>query len=98
MWCELGQRHTEFWSITLREYDLVTRAKIRAKEAQIEARRVLNQELGVLVSHAFHNPKKMPDFTQAAGRKGRRKAEAAQGVEQLRAGLMGLHFQSKKGT
>lgn len=82
----------------MREYDLVTRAKIRAKEAQIEARRVLNQELGVLVSHAFHNPKKMPDFTKAAARTGRRKAEAAQGVEQLRAGLMGLHFQSKKGT
>ena len=82
----------------MREYDLVTRAKIRAKEAQIEARRVLNQELGVLVSHAFHNPKKMPDFTKAAARRGRSICEAAQGVEQLRAGLMGLHFQSKKGT
>ncbi|GAB5433924.1 MAG: hypothetical protein EpisKO_32940 [Epibacterium sp.] len=81
----------------MREYDLITRAKIRAKDAEVEARRVLNQELGLLVSHAFHSPKTMPDFTKAAGRKGRSPSDAAQDVEKLRASLMTMHFQSKKG-
>lgn len=70
---------------------------MRRREGEIEAQRVLNQELGVLVSHAFHNPKKMPDFTKVAGRKTRSKADAAQDLEKLRAGLMTMHFQSKKG-
>ncbi|OIQ32303.1 MAG: hypothetical protein BM562_05390 [Alphaproteobacteria bacterium MedPE-SWcel] len=95
----MGQHHADFPGVTLREYDLITRARIRSKDAEIDARRVLNQELGVLVSHAFHSPKSMPDFTRAAGRKGRStKADATQDVEQLRASLMGLHFKSKKGA
>ncbi|TNJ39255.1 hypothetical protein [Phaeobacter sp. B1627] len=59
---------------------------------------MLNQELGVLVSHAFHSPKSMPDFTRAAGRKTCREADAAQDLETLRAGLMTMHFHSKKGA
>ncbi|MCG7626145.1 hypothetical protein [Epibacterium sp. Ofav1-8] len=82
----------------MREYDLITRSKIRAREAQVAARRVLNQELGVLVSHAFHNPKKMPDFTKAAGQTHRSKADATQDLEQLRARLMTMHFNSKQGA
>ncbi|WOI35013.1 hypothetical protein R1T40_09900 [Tritonibacter scottomollicae] len=89
--------HERFEAVTLKEYDLITRARIRARDAQVEARRVLNQELGVLVSHAFHNPRKMPDFTKAAGRKGHGKTDPAQELEQLRAGLMNMHFESKKG-
>ncbi|MCG7630540.1 hypothetical protein MHM88_22290 [Epibacterium sp. MM17-32] len=82
----------------MREYDLITRSKIRAREARVQARRVLNQELGVLVSHAFHNPKKMPDFTRTAGQAGRSKADATQDLEQLRASLMAMHFNSKQGA
>lgn len=96
MWCELDLHHTDFEHVTFKEYDLITRAKARAKDAQIAARRVLNQELGLLVAHAFHNPKKMPDFTQSADRKAGGKADAAVGVEKLRAGLMGMHFKSKQ--
>jgi hypothetical protein len=49
----------------LREYDLITSGKIKAKNAEFKARRVLNQELGILVKFAFHSPNKMPDFTKA---------------------------------
>ncbi|UWQ29917.1 hypothetical protein [Leisingera sp. M523] len=89
--------HTEFWQVSLREYDLITRARIKGKDAEFTALRVLNQELGILTQFAFHDPKNMPDFTKASGGKkhaGRnKKAELAQ----LRAGLMNMHFQSKKG-
>ena len=89
--------HLEFWAVSLREYDLVTRARIKAKDSEIEARRVLNQELGVLTQFAFHDPKKMPDFTKAV----RSKANEAprnktHELEQLRAVFMGMHFQGKK--
>jgi len=89
--------HASFEGVTFKEYDLITRARIRAKDAQVEARRVLNQELGVLVSHAFHNPKKMPDFTKAAAQKGQGSRDPAHELAALRAGLMNMHFQSKKG-
>jgi len=89
--------HLEFWAVSLREYDLVTRARIKAKDAEVEARRVLNQELGVLTQFAFHDPKKMPDFTKAvrseANEAPRNKTHE---LEQLRAVFMGMHFQGKK--
>ena len=89
--------HLEFWAVSLREYDLITRARIKAKDSEFEARRVLNQELGVLTQFAFHDPKKMPDFTKAvrseANEAPRNKTHE---LEQLRAVFMGMHFQGKK--
>jgi hypothetical protein len=38
---------------------------IDGKNEQVQARRVLQQELAVLISHAFHSPKTIPDFTRA---------------------------------
>jgi len=89
--------HADFWLVSLREYDLITRGRIKAKNAEIDAKRVLNQELGRLISYAFHDPKKMPDFTKAGIRKPSPMPDRNHRVEQLRAGLMNMHFQSTKG-
>jgi hypothetical protein len=97
VWCELGLHHAEFWHVSLREYDLITRARIKAKDAEFSALRVLNQELGILVQYAFHDPKKMPDFTQASGGKKKVGRDKKHELAQLRAGLMSMHYQSKKG-
>lgn len=86
--------HCEFWSVSLREYDLITRARIKAKDTGFEARRILNHELGVLVRYAFHDPKKMPDFTKA-GRKA--PADGGNAAQKLQAGFMSLYFMSRKG-
>jgi hypothetical protein len=93
----LGLHHAEFWLVSLREYDLITRARIKAKDAEFSAFRVLNQELGILIQYAFHDPKKMPDFTKARGGKKKASRDKKHELAQLRAGLMGMHFQSKKG-
>ncbi len=89
--------HGDFWDVTLREYDLITTAKIKAKDQEFKAWRVLNQELGILVQFAFHEPKKMPDFTKAAEPAKPASRDRSQDLDKLRAGLMALHFQSKKG-
>lgn len=74
---------------------------IDGKNDQVQARRVLQQELAVLISHAFHSPKTIPDFTKAGGdntsKTRRDKKSDAQAVEQLRASLMSLHFHNQKG-
>lgn len=75
---------------------------IDGKNDQVQARRVLQQELAVLFSHAFHSPKTIPDFTKAgaehSGKTKRDKKSDAQAVEQLRASLMSLHFHNQKGA
>lgn len=87
--------HSEFWDVSLREYDVITRARIKARDSGFEARRVLNQELGILMQYAFHDPKKMPDFTRAG-----RKAPVGSGSpeQKLQAGFMSLYFMSRKGV
>jgi len=87
----------DFWFASLREYDVQTRGRIKAKNAEIDAQRVLNQEMANLFTFAFHDPKKMPDYTKAGARKSSPKLDQKHAVEKLRAGLMSLHFQSKKG-
>ncbi|MDK3017627.1 hypothetical protein [Pseudodonghicola flavimaris] len=57
---------------------------------------MLNQELGILVQFAFHDPKKMPDFTKAAPEVNEAEQRELQ-LAQLRSALVGMHFQSKKG-
>jgi hypothetical protein len=49
----------------LREYHLITSGKIKAKNEEFKAQRVLNQERAVLAKFAYHSPNKMPDFTKA---------------------------------
>lgn len=80
--------------MSLREYDVITRARIKARDSGFDARRVLNQELGILVQYAFHDPKKMPDFTRAGASAPAKDVDA---VRKLQAGFMGLHFMSRKG-
>jgi hypothetical protein len=79
----------------LREYDLITSGKKKAKNAEFKALRVLNQELATLVKFGFHNPNKMPDFTKAkAAQKpgsGEKKADHAR----LHQFLLNQSFQSK---
>jgi hypothetical protein len=96
-WCGLDLHHDDFWDVTLREYDLITGGRIKAKDQEFKAWRVLNQELGILVQFAFHDPKKMPDLTKAAEPAKSAIRDRAQDLNKLRAGLMALHFQSKKG-
>ncbi len=75
---------------------------IDGKNDQVQARRVLQQELAVLFSHAFHSPKTIPDFTRAGAEHSdktkRDKKSDAQAVEQLRASLMSLHFHNQRGA
>lgn len=75
---------------------------IDGKNDEVQARRVLQQELAVLFSHAFHSPKTIPDFTKAgaehSGKTKRDKKSDAQAVEQLRASLMSLHFHNQRGA
>ncbi|AUQ71032.1 hypothetical protein PhaeoP54_02153 [Phaeobacter inhibens] len=96
-WCELGNHHADFWTVSLREYDLITRAGITAKKDAIAVQRVLNQELSTLISYAFHKPEKMPDFTKVSGARTTKKSNPKQDVARLRAAFIGLHVQSKKG-
>lgn len=74
---------------------------IDGKNDQVQARRVLQQELAVLISHAFHSPKTIPDFTRSGeektSKRQRDKKSDAQAVEQLRASLMSLHFHNQRG-
>ncbi|SPJ27622.1 hypothetical protein [Falsiruegeria mediterranea] len=65
MWVEFGLHHSDFWDITIREYSLIIGARRKAKDAEVQAQRVLNQELGTLIQFAFHDPKNMPDFAKA---------------------------------
>lgn len=92
--------HAEFWACSLREYDLITRASIDARDKEFKARRVINQELGILVRFAFHDPKNMPDLTgdKTGDKEGQksRVVEGAQGAEFLRAYLNRLHHHSNK--
>ncbi|MEE2634090.1 MAG: hypothetical protein VX940_07280 [Pseudomonadota bacterium] len=75
---------------------------IDGKNDEVQARRVLQQELAVLISHAFHSPKTIPDFTKAgaehSSKNKRDKKSDAQAVEQLRASLMSLHFHNQRGA
>ena len=93
MWCELDLPHANFWLVSLREYDLITHGTIKGKDAEFDARRVLNQELGIIIQFAIHDPKNMPDFTKAAATKPEPKSDASHGVEKLRACLIGMHSQ-----
>lgn len=66
---------------------------------------MLNQELGILIQFAFHDPKQMPDFTRAGreaegsggGSGGPRKLSGAQAVEAFRAHLVQMHYHNRKG-
>jgi hypothetical protein len=82
-----------FGQVSLREYDLIIRGTIKGKDAEFEARRVLNQEAGILAQFAFHDPKNMPDFTKALAKKPSPKSDSSHGVETLRACLIGMHSQ-----
>ncbi|MCI5095781.1 MAG: hypothetical protein MRY77_05665 [Rhodobacteraceae bacterium] len=87
--------HTEFPKVSLREFDLITKAKRKGLDAEFSARRVLNQELAKLVSYAFHKPDKMPDFTGSAPSQKQKKSS---GIEAFRAHLIGMAIESKKGA
>lgn len=91
--------HDEFYQVTLREYDLITSARVRAKDQEFRAKRILNQELGTLVQFAFHDPKKMPDFTQqgevAKPSKDQKQATRSQHLEKMRAAMIAMHYQGR---
>ncbi|WP_068115229.1 hypothetical protein [Tropicimonas marinistellae] len=62
----LGQRYDDFWSLTLRDYEIATRGLRRLRESEIERDRMLNHELATMVHFAIFDPKKMPDPTKKA--------------------------------
>jgi len=96
-WCGLGLHHADFWDVTLREYDLITGGKIKAKDQEFKAWRILNQELGILVQYAFHDPKKMPDFTKDKNAPAQRPIAGKRGADLLRAHLNRLYYDGQKG-
>ncbi|MDE4272954.1 hypothetical protein PXK30_05315 [Phaeobacter gallaeciensis] len=79
----------------MREYDLITRAKLKAKDAEFRAWRVINQELGVLVKFAFHSPNKMPDFTKSEGGKKSGALTGKAGTARLHQYLLGQALKPK---
>lgn len=93
----MGQPYAEFWTITLREYDLRTRALVRAEQRQIDVQRGLNQELASLITYAFHDPKNMPDYTKSSNSSKPVEVDPKLATEQLRAAFIGLSLQSSKG-
>lgn len=60
----LGLPYAEFWDLSLREVDLVSRAQRKRLEDEVARERVLNQERASLMAFAFHKPAKMPDYTK----------------------------------
>jgi len=88
--------HDDFWQVSLREFDLITSARCKGKDREFRARRVLNQEMGILTQFAFHDPKKMPDFTRQTEPVKPSATSRSQDLEKLRAGLLGLHYHSKR--
>jgi hypothetical protein len=79
----------------LREYHLITSGKIKAKNAEFKALRVLNQELGILVKFAFHSPNKMPDFTKAKAAQKPGSGEKKANHARLHQFFLNQSFQSK---
>lgn len=71
-------------------------ARIRARDREFDARRMLNQELAKLVAFAFHDPGRMPDYTRQSetARAAPETDERAAG-EQLRAGLIGMAVRAR---
>lgn len=95
-WVRLGQPYAEFWQITLREYALITDALVEGKTAELTAQRQLNQELATLITYAYHDPKKMPDFTKTSGKAKRPEMSEAEASKALRAAMIGFYSRSKK--
>lgn len=87
----------DFWFVSLREYDVITRGRIKAKNAEVSAQRVLNQEMARLITFAFHDPKKMPDFTKAENPKASKQIDGKRGADLLRAHLNRMYYNSKRG-
>lgn len=79
----------------MREYHLITSGKIKAKNEEFKARRVLNQELGILVKFGFHSPNKMPDFTKAKAEPKPGPGEKKTDHARLHQFLLNQSFQSK---
>ncbi|MEQ3671529.1 hypothetical protein [Pseudophaeobacter sp.] len=94
-WCGFDLHHDDFWDVSLREYHLITSGKIKAKNEEFKAHRVLNQELGILVKFAYHSPNKMPDFTKAKAEQKRGSGEKKADHSRLHQYLLNQSFQSK---
>ncbi|MEH6741701.1 MAG: hypothetical protein V7695_24570 [Sulfitobacter sp.] len=60
----MGLLHDDFWRHSLRECDLIICEALARQKSELLTKRILNQELAVLVSYAFSDPAKMPDFTK----------------------------------
>lgn len=54
--------YSRFWQLTLREILKITQARQRFLRSGFENSRAANYELAQLVSFAFHDPKKMPEY------------------------------------
>lgn len=89
--------HGDFGDVSLREYHLITSARREAKNQEFRAWRVLNQELGILIQFAFHEPKRMPDFTKAKENQKSGTISGKAGAARLHQFLLGQSLQSKKG-
>lgn len=104
----LGLPYAEFWTLSLRETALVRDAVYRREARKVEQARTLNQELGVLMKYAYHDPNNMPDLVKAAAAAQARRQKAGasapasaiteqEGAVALRAGLLSWMQQKDTG-
>ena len=80
--------------MSLREYELCIAAVQRRKKAEVQDRRVLQQELAQLISFAFHKPEDMPDLARGSAQKSKQISPEL-GLAQLRAGMIRLNSNNK---
>lgn len=93
-----GQPYADFWSVTLREYWLVITAANTRQQNRFDAKRVFQQELAHLFHFAVHDLENMPDFTAEVQPKQARNSDENLAKEQLRAVMIGLNANNKKGS
>lgn len=74
--------------MTLRSFYLITDALIDVKRHDLYRDRILNQELGVLIAHAFHAPQDMPNFVETA------ESDTAEMPEDIALAMLRAHFTS----
>jgi hypothetical protein len=88
----MGLLYDDFWRHSLRECDLIICEALARQKSEMLTKRILNQELAVLVSYAFSDPAKMPDFTKAVSDK---KVSEKESAVRLRSLFVGMAAKSK---
>ena len=66
VWCAAGLDYEQFGRLSMGEVVSVLRGRKAYMQSQVEQARALNFELAGLISHAVHQPRKMPKYRSVA--------------------------------